>query len=41
MFKKIRDYYYNCSGCGTARLVEVFGDYTAEVKRIHQCKCKQ
>ena len=44
MFMKIKEYYssvLSCSWCGYRIRVEVFGDTTAEVKRIHQCKCKQ
>ena len=41
MFQKIREYYYsNCSRCGSKELVEVFGDFTAEVKKYNKCKCQ-
>ena len=40
MFMKIKEYYSHCYLCKGKYLIEVFGDTTAKVKRIHKCKCE-
>ncbi len=40
MFMKIKEYYLRCSWCGDRIRVEVFGDTTAEVEKVHKCQCK-
>ncbi len=40
MFMKLKEYYSYCYLCKGKYLIEVFGDTTAKVKRIHKCKCE-